>query len=259
MDHEMNLRVITLLDLWDIFVKRLWIMVLVAVVAVTGLFAFTQITFVPRYESTATLYILRQDEVDGTNGSSDDFSLALKVVNDCNYLLKSHSVLDQVIQSLDLDLSYRALYDGISVVNPSDTRILEVTVEADSPAEAKRIVDEVCMIGTVKIEEAMGFQQVNLYEYGIMNEEPCNQIGIIAYALAAVVSAVLVYGVFLISFLLDDRIRTEEDIETYLHLSILGDIPNADEPKKKRYGYYKQPVYGKNTGRIGKEHKFGKS
>ena len=233
MENGEKLRVVGLRDLWDIFVKRLWIMVLAAAVTAVGLFAVAGITYTPRYESTATLYILRQDEMDGSNGSSDDFSLALKVVNDCNYLLKSHSVLDQVINSLGLDLSYRELYDSLSIANPSETRILEVTVEADSPAEAKRIVDEVCNVGTVKIEEAMGFQQVNLYEYGILMEEPCNRIGLAICVLVGMVAAVMVYCVFLVAFLVDDRIRTEEDVENYLHLSILGDIPNANEPKKR--------------------------
>ena len=47
------------------------------------------------------------------------------------------------------------------------------------------------------------------------------------------------YGII---YLLDDRIRTEEDIERYLGLSVLGDIPNADDKKSHQYGYYK--AYG---------------
>ena len=50
--------------------------------------------------------------------------------------------------------------------NPEDTRILEVTVKADSPKMAKAIVDRICTIGAARIEDAMGFQQVNVYELG---------------------------------------------------------------------------------------------
>jgi hypothetical protein len=57
--------------------------------------------------------------------------------------------------------------------------------------------------------------------------------------------------IFLFIFLLDDRIRTEEDIERYLGLSILGDIPNIDDVKNKKKGYYKYKGYGAYTG--GKE------
>ena len=89
-----NIRVVTIIDLWYIFVHRLLVMALAVVVAVGGLFIINRVTFVPAYSSTATLYILRQNEATSTGNSDSDFSLALKVVNDCDYLLKSHSVLD---------------------------------------------------------------------------------------------------------------------------------------------------------------------
>ena len=98
-----NIRVVTIIDLWYIFVHRLWVMALAAVVAVGGLFIINRVTFVPAYSSTATLYILRQNEATATGNSDSDFSLALKVVNDCDYLLKSHSILDEVIQERNLN------------------------------------------------------------------------------------------------------------------------------------------------------------
>ena len=58
------------------------------------------------------------------------------------------------------------------------------------------------------------------------------------YLLADVIAVILAYSVFLIVFLLDDRIRTEEDIERYLGLSILGNIPNGNDKKNHLYGYY---------------------
>lgn len=242
-EFDVSMRVIALQDLWDIFIHRLWVIVLAAVLVTGAYVAFDKITYVPEYESTATLYILRENEGESAYRSSDDFSLALKVVNDCEHLLKSHSVLDEVIALQNLDLTYDDLYNKVSASNPTDTRILEVTVKSDSPYNAKRIVDNICNVGTVKIEQAMGFQQVNLYEYGIIDNEPCNKTSITTYLVLAVIVMVLTYSVFLLKFLLDDRIRTEEDIERYLGLSILGDIPNMNDTKnKKNKGYYR--AYG---------------
>lgn len=248
-----GVRVVTLKDLWDIFVQRLWVLILTAVVAAGGLLLINHLTFVPAYSSTATLYILRQDNSTTTESSDTDFSLALNVVNDCDYLLKSHSVLDEVIQELDLEIDYKDLSESVSTSNPENTRILEVTVESDSPKNAKRIVDALCEIGQKKIAEAMGFQQVNLYEYGTLDPEPCNTTSMTTYLLVGMIAAILAYSVFLIVFLLDDRIRTEEDIERYLGLSILGDIPNSNEKKNHQYGYYK--AYGKQSKAYGAESK----
>lgn len=232
-------RVLTLNDLWGLFLSKLLIMIIVAAIIVGMVFIYNSVTFEPKYKSTATLYILRQNERADYNEVKDDFSLALNVVNDCTYLLKSHAVLDDVIEELSLDVDYETLSASISTNNPENTRILEVIVTSDSPDQSKIIVDCVCDIGSQKIKEAMGFNQVNLYEKGTLETEPYNKMGLLAYVIIAIISIALVYVVFLIAFLLDDRIRTDEDIENYLGLSILGDIPNAYDNSKKKYGYYK--------------------
>lgn len=190
MNQKAYLKTVTLKDLWGIFVRRLWAIILAACICCCGLLVFNRMTFVPQYASTATLYILRQADSANASDASSDFSLALKVVNDCTYLLKSHTVLDEVISSLNLDMEYEDLYDCVSTSNPEDTRILEVTVKADSPELAKRIVDRICTIGSQRIEDAMGFQQVNLYELGTTDPNPCNSTRMITFAFAGIVAAV---------------------------------------------------------------------
>lgn len=239
-----NNRVITLKDLWHIFLERWWIILLAALLGMGSFFGFSMITYQPQYESTATLYILRQNEESGSSNISSDFSMALNVVTDCNYLLKSHAVLDEVIDKLSLDVGYDTLSRSIRTSNPEKTRILNVTVTAGSPDEAKKIVDEVCQVGEKCITKAMGFRQVNLYEYGTLESKPCNPISKISGVMVGIAVMVLVYTIFLVLFIVDDRIRTDEEIEKYLGLTILGDIPNADAADGKHYGYR---AYGKKT------------
>ncbi len=105
--------------------------------------------------------------------------------------------------------------------------------ESGFPELAKRIVDRICTIGSQRIEDAMGFQQVNLYELGTTDPDPCNRTRMLTFAFAGIVAAVVTYVIFLIIFLLDDRIKTDdENLERYLGLSVLGNIPNADGKKK---------------------------
>ena len=250
MENKTNTRIVTLKDLWDILIQRIWIIGLAAVISMVSFFVVDRIAFDPKYASTATMYILRQASENTSAGDlSSDFSLALKVVNDCTYLLKSHTVLDEV--GAELQMEYEDLYDSISTKNPQDTRILEVTVKADTPELAKAIVDRVCQVGANSINQAMGFDQVNLYELGTTSDEPCNKTGLLVFLLVGAGVAVLTYAVFLLLFLLDDSIRTEEDIERYLGLSILGDIPDADMPQNKRYGY---GGYGYGYGNRSRNH-----
>ena len=237
-------RTYTLIDLWKIFVRWLWAIILAAVVVVAGMIFFVHMTFRPVYSSVATLYVLRQEN--SLNESNiEDFSLALNVVNDCTYLLKSHAVLDEVIEQLSLKTPYEQLSRTITTSNPVNTRILEVRVAASSPEEAKRIVDCVCQVGSQKIQEAMGFKQLNLYEYGTLEQEPSNRVSRTTYFLAGLFAAVFTYLFFVIYSLFDTSLRTDEEIEELLGVSIIGDIPNAEAHKDKHYGYYGKRVKDK--------------
>lgn len=230
-------RTYTLIDLWRIFVRRFWAILLAAMIAVSGMAIFVSATFRPVYSSVATLYVLRQEN--SLNESNiEDFSLALNVVNDCTYLLKSHAVLDEVIEQLSLKTPYEQLSRTITTSNPANTRILEVRVAASSPEEAKRIVDCVCQVGSQKIEEAMGFKQLNLYEYGTLEKEPSNKVSKTTYFIVALFVAVITYLFFVVYSLFDTSLRTDEEIEELLGVSIIGDIPNADSHKNRHYGYY---------------------
>lgn len=240
-------RTITLKDLWDLLTQRVAVIVLAAVIAAGAFFAVDMATYDPQYSSTATLYILRQNSESVSSGeAANELTLALRLVYDCNYFLKSRTVLDTVISDLGLDMSYGELYSRVSTNNPANTRVLEITVRGDTPEQAKAIVDRICDIGPGKIEEAMGFSQVNLYEYGTTPGGPSNRPGAMKYGVAAVAAAVLVYGAFLVMFILDDRLRSDEDIEKALGLNVLAEIPHTGGGQKI-YGKY---AYGK-PGRFG--------
>ena len=250
MNQNSNDRIVTLRDLWNILMQRLVILIVIAALVTASGYVFAKVTYEPVYKSTATLYILRDGEHSpSTIGEANtEYTLALKVVNDCTYLLKSRSVVNQVIKDLDLQTTYEVLNRKITTNNPTSTRVLEVTVRAATAQEAKAVVDRLCAIGEARIAEAMGYDQVNVYEQGTLPKDPSNPVSLMLHLIIGMAAAAVVYVCFVLAFLIDDRIRTEEDIQRYLGLSILGDIVNVYEEHKGRYGYGygKKPSANKN-------------
>ena len=250
-------QVITFRDIWELFLQRLVIILLVAAVAVGIFYMYNRATYVPLYQSTATLYIAGDSAYEGGTSADayNNYSLALKVVNDCDYLLSSRSVVNQVIEEMGLPVGYSLLQSRISTDNPTNTRVLEVTVEAESPALAKQIVDRLCEIGEAKINEAMGVNYVSLYEYGTISNAPCNGTVKAVYLIVGFAAAAITFALCLLVFLLDDRIHSADHIEQILGLTVLGDIPDCNvQGHKARYGYrYGYGYYrGKGYGPYGR-------
>lgn len=241
---EKNSKTITIKELWDIFCQRWWI-ILIATVIITGsLFVIDRVTFVPQYESVSTLYVMRENDDDTAAEKIQEYNLALWVIKDYDYMLKSRKVLGEVSKELEKEgiyTSYGKLKSSITVNNPEETRILEIRVVSGDPVHAKRIVDVLCKIGVEEIGGVMDSEnQITVFENGTYNENPCNRKSFTTFIILAFIIAIATYLIFMAAYLFDDRIKSNEDIEDFLSLSILGDIPEISEHGDKHHGYSKK-------------------
>lgn len=229
-----QIKEISIKDFVDIFLVRLPIIVIAAVIAFISVFVYGKYFNKPLYKSKATLYVLKQN--DGLSSTSTYFNLSLEVVSDCNYILKSNNVLDNVITELKLKTTPQALKGSISTSNPADTRFIEVTVSTGSPELSKKIVDLVCENGIQTFNEQIGYKFAAIYEYGTLPTRPANTIGASKMMIVAAAAGVATYLIFVFIFLLDNKVSTDEDIKKYTGFPIIASIPDPSRTKST-YGY----------------------
>ena len=235
MEQKDTSRPVSLRDLWRIFTERWKIMLVAAIVCVCVVYIVSVFAVDPIYQSKASLYVLSKEDI-YTGSTNSAFSQALVVVDDCMEILKDYSVLEEVKTNLDLNIPCEELEENILITNPTDnkSRIIYVTAYASTPQEAQAIANEICKVGVVKITNVMGSNQVNIMSRARIDTEPSNSFGISVGLLIGFVAAMLVYAVFFLKFLVDDKIKSDEDIEYYLELSVLGKIPYISEKDGKR-------------------------
>lgn len=239
MDKKLEIKTITIKDLWNVFRGCVHYILIVAIALMGFMYWSAKNNYVPTYSSTATLYLV--GEVTSSNSPDQwtrDYTLAYVVIDDSQYLLKSRTVLDQVGEELGIKNGYSALRGRININNPEETRVIEVTAVAASPTLAKDIVDSVCRVGSKSINDVLGYDQVRVFESGTLSASPNNSVKFSNYIKYGIIAALVVYMVFLAIFLFDNYIHTESDIEHYLGLTVLAEIPDADSTRtKKRYAY----------------------
>ena len=240
--NKIALKTISLKDLWNIF-RGCFLFVIAAVLLVTSLlFVRAKMNYSPMYSSQGTLYLINENTASSDGQSKNewtvDYTLANVVIEDTMYLLKSRTVLNEVGEKVGIKNGYGALQSAISIKNPEDTRVLEITVTASSPELAKNIVDELSKVGPAAAEKQLSYGNLRVFEEGTLNNWPINGVSFMGYLKYGLLAGVAVYVIFLCMFLFDNYIHTEDDIERYLGLSVIGDIPDADAVKKGKYGKY---------------------
>lgn len=230
--------------LWE---KIVWI------AGTTVLFALimlliTQFMITPMYKSTASLYVINR-QGDGGSATSSDLSAATSLTYDFEEMVTTNLVLKPTIDKLDLDLSTRELKERISVQNPSNTRILKITVEDEDPNRAKRIADTLADISADAIVDVMEIEKVNSIDQGEVPKNPSSPSLFKNVVLGGMVGFVAACGVVVLKFLLDDTIKNDEDVEKYLGVSVLGSIPDMDPMKKQRKKIRYRHFFKKGSGR----------
>lgn len=236
-------------DMMKLFVKRLWLIVLVALLVGGTSFAYATVTYEEEYTSESTLFLFYKEEGRSGSAAMTYLELALHTLSDCEQIITSRRVLNSVIQDMANDESLPALwrdevarmgYGGlksrISISNVSDSRVLSIKVRTSAPELSKEIVDRICAYGASEIKYYMGLDQVRVLDEGTLNRHPSNSVSVVTSVALALASGLLVYAIFLLMMLNDNKINTAEDVERYLELSVLGEIPSfTATTKMKRY------------------------
>ncbi len=225
---------VDLLEIINILLSRFWFILGGGLVAAAVGFAVSMFVIMPTYESTTKIYILNKSE--NTTVTYSDVQMGTQLTKDYAELINSRYVLEEVIKKLSLaETEYQDLLDKVSVHTPTDTRIVSITVTDTNPQEAMNIANCIREVAGEHIQNVMDIDAVNVVEEANM---PTTKAGpsIPKWTLiGGVIGVLLVCGVILIHYLLDDTIKTSEDVEKYLGLSTLALIPVAvDENNVKQ-------------------------
>ncbi|MBR1931131.1 MAG: protein-tyrosine kinase [Lachnospiraceae bacterium] len=224
---------IDLKELFGLVIHWLWLIVLCGLLAGAVGFAISKFVITPQYASTTKVYILNRQNSDTLTYS--DLQMGSQLTKDYAQLIKSRDVLEAVIRAATLNESYNSFASRVTVETLTDTRIIAITVTDDNPAMAQYLADEIRTIAADHIKNVMDIQAVNVAEMANLPTAPASPSVTKWTAIGFLLGAFLSAMIIIIQFLVDDTIKTSEDVERYLGLSTLAMIPTKeDESKKKR-------------------------
>lgn len=217
------------IDLWEIFFAlraKLWVIILASVIGGGLAVGYSKIILTPKYTSTSMVYILSKET---TLTSLADLQIGSQLTKDYKVVATSRPVLQEVIDILGLDMEYEELKKDLVLYNPTDTRVLSISIEDPDPARAKAIVDSVAKVSSTHIGDIMEMTPPKIIEEGIVSDEKSSPHVIKNAVIGGFVAAFLLCFLVVLQVILNDTIRTEEDVEKYLQLSILAAVPEREE------------------------------
>lgn len=231
MDNEEN-EVIDLTEILSAVRQHLLELIFVTLAAALVGFMASKFLMTPKYDSSALMIVNTRQDVNA-NVTSDQINSATKLVSTYSIIIKSDTVLQQVIDNLGLNLTYAQLNKRVTVAAVDDTQVMKITVQSDSPEWARQVCEQIITVAPDVIKEAVEAGSVKVISNASLATEPVSPNIKKNTMLAAAVGFVLVIGIIVLQVLLDNKINTEEDVTKYLDMTVLGVIPQYDQGGKK--------------------------
>ena len=219
---------IDLREYFSIIKKRFWIIALITVVAmvVSGVISFFMLS--PVYEAKSTLIVNTEKNEETQMITGDQFSVSQKLAVTYGEIIKSRAVLESVISNLKLDSEYEDLVEKITVSPVKDTQIISISVQDTNPKKARDIANEIPKVFEKEVKRITKANDIQVIDKAILPQGAIKPNKMMNVAIAAVLGMMIgLFIVFLLEYL-DNKIKTPQDIEKHLGLSVIGVIPNED-------------------------------
>ena len=230
-EYEIDLKEIAIAIL-----DRIWIVISVGIACALLVGIITKVFITPMYTSTTKLYVINKQSSEN-NITYTDLQTGNLLTNDYIIQVKGTKVLSQVISELNLTDTEDELASRITVSNPENSRFIVISVSDKDPVVAQQIASCVAEVSSDVVKEVMDLEKVNVAEEAnlpLEESSPNLKKNVLLGGAAGVFVSLLLIVVF---YLLNDRIRTPEDVKRYLGLNTLGQIPvleNSGNTKRKQ-------------------------
>lgn len=210
-----------LLDNWKLIAITT---VLTAIIGILG----TALFITPQYKASVNMIVNSRQDSTGSL-TNDNITSSKNLISTYAVILKSNIILNEVIEELELEDTYKELSEKITVAAIDSTQVMEVAVEYPDPAVAYQIVEKLVDIAPEVIVDAVEAGSCKVVSQVTVGDEPVSPSMKKNAVLAALIGMVLSMGIVVLKVLFRNYILDDEDVAKYLGLPVLAVIPEIEE------------------------------
>ena len=221
--EEINLK-----DFWNYLKKYVVLIIVVAVLLMSAVFAYDKVIKKPLYTTYTTIVLVKGDNTSVTGNSEaisqSDVLLNRNLVSTYSKIINSKLVLRQVIKNLDLDYTVNYLSKNIKVEALDDTEILKISVSDLNPERAVKIANSIAEVFSAEIKKIYKINNVSVIDEAQVSYEVSNNTLKRDLVLALFVSVFGTAAIVFVKFYFDDTIKLNENLEQEIGMPVVAKI-----------------------------------
>ena len=223
---------LSVLEIFTILFKRIWIIVLCTMIGFSGAFLVSSFLITPTYTSTCQMYVNpgKADSGKGTYiGDYTDLQYAQKLVNSYIIILKNDIFLKEVASVSKLPYTSGQIRQMMSLASLNNTEFFEVKINSPKPEDSYNLVRTISELAPAEIIRIKESDSVKIVAPATVPASPSSPNLLLNSVIGALLGMVAAMAVVILIEVLDTRIKSEEDITSHYSIPVLGSIPLYDE------------------------------
>ena len=210
---------------WNKKIKIILIMAIFAVIGVIYSIGFV----VPEYTAFTKLVLAGQSS-DATGNTTEaitttDLTINSKLVGTYSELVTSNDVVRQVITNTGINISEEALKSSIEVSSVEDTDVIKISVTNQNPTYATKLTNETAKAFMEKVAEIYNINNVHVVDEAEEPQSPSNVNHLKDVIIFTFIGVVVAVAYVLIANMLDNTIKTREEVERLFKIPVIAEIP----------------------------------
>ena len=216
---------IDLLDLFGYYMSRLPLLIAAVIVGALIAGLFTYFIIPDKFTATSRMYMV-SSSTDSVVDLSD-LNIGASLSNDYVELMQSRPVIEDVIEKLKLDYEYEQVLGMISLSVVTNTRIVKISVTSTDPKESMEIANQMARTSKRLLPIVMDAPAPSIAEEAVLPTQKSSPSLTRNTILGALVLLVIVLGILTVIYLMDDTIKSSEDVEKEFGIMPLTVIPEG--------------------------------
>ncbi len=211
---------IDLKELFKLFWKKKAIIILTTMAFLFVGYIYNAFITTPEYRAATTLILVKSESASSVTQA--DVTLNQKLVYTYSELVKSDTVLNEVVNRIQLNKSVSQLRKNITIESVKNTEILKISVLDSNKDEAAIIANSIAEVFSEQVKEIYNMENIRVVDKAVAPSSPSN-INPVKYAgIFAIVGFAISVGVILVLNLFDSTVKSDKDIEKSLNIKTLA-------------------------------------
>lgn len=226
---------IDLLKLMTAYLRKWWLIVIFGLAGAGIALAISVYLIVPQYRASVAIYVnnaISRESADSI--SSGDLSTSERLVSTYTNMLTSDTVLEKIIQSTGYDYTTEGLRRLISTEKVGSTEIFKIYVTHTNPSIAADIANAIARTAPDAIEDFVVGSSTKIIDYAKTPTERYSPSYTKNTLLGGLIGGMLILAILTLDFLMDVRIKGEQDLSDLCDIPVLGQIPDFSQLELKK-------------------------